>query len=99
MNESEIWRRILEILNSEVVPKRIHVEIPLSVLGNILFPMADSNELKHWNREVSRILRKHGVRIERRHHGRVAIFPPKIVEASRKKKKRMKLEVEEVWKW
>ena len=94
MNEAEIWKR-LEILNNEVVPKRLHVEIPLSILGNILFPMADSNELKYWNREVSRILRKHGVRIERGHHGRVAIFPPKIVEASRKKRK-MKLEISEV---
>jgi len=96
INEQQIWRRVQTIVNDEAIPRRLYIEIPLPLLGSILWPQASSNDLKNRNKILARILRRKGVKIERRHGRRYALIPERLLAL---KKRKMKLEIEEVWKW
>ena len=96
INEQQIWRRVQTIVNDEAIPRRLYIEIPLPLLGSILWPQASSNDLKNRNKILARILRRKGVRIERRHGRRYALIPERLLAP---REKRTKLEVEEVWRW
>ena len=84
------------IINDDDIPCRFYIEVPLPLLGSILWPQASSNDLKNRNKILARILRRKGVRIERRHGRRYALIPERLLAP---KKRKTKLEVEEVWKW
>ena len=96
IDEQQIWRRVQTIVNDEAIPRRLYIEIPLPLLGSILWPQASSNDLKNRNKILARILRRKGVRIERRHGRRYALIPEGLLAP---REKRTKLEVEEVWRW
>jgi len=95
IDEREIWRRIQALINDEAIPRRLYIEVPLPLLGSILWPQASSNDLKNRNKILAKILRRKGIRIERRHGRRYALIPENLLAP----KKRMKLEISEVWKW
>jgi len=96
IDEREIWRRVQALVDDEMIPRRLYIEVPLPLLGSILWPQASSNDLKNRNKILARILRRKGVRIERRHGRRYALIPERLLAP---KKRKTKLEVEEVWKW
>jgi len=94
LNEREIWKRIREVLQTEIIPHRKIYEVPLPSLGYLIFRNADFDDLKGWNRFLAHVLRKHKIKIIRKQGRRYALIPERIL-----RKKKTKIEVEEVWRW
>ena len=96
MNESEIWRRIREALSRDVIGCQKIYEVSLTSLGYLIFGDVDYDDLKGLNRQLAHILKKRGIKIVRKHGRRYALIPERLL-APRKRK--MKVEIEEVWRW
>ena len=95
MDEAVVWEKLISLLEGGALPKREIYEIPLPLLGYLLWPGEDSNSLKYYNRLLAKTLRSRGIKIIRKHGIRYAQIPrDKIV-----KKKPEKLMVAEAWKW
>jgi len=92
--EPDLWRKIENVLQNELIPKREIFEVPLPLLGFLLWPDKDSNELKHANKILAKMLRSKRIKIVRRHGVRFAQIPLDKIQ-----KKRAKILVEEVWRW
>jgi len=71
MDGAEIWERLMEMVEGGAFSGH---EVPLPLLGNLLWPESDSNELKFLNRILAQVLRQNGVRIVKKHGIRYAKF-------------------------
>jgi hypothetical protein len=93
INETYIWQKLKDILENQTIPKREIFEVPLPLLGNLLFGH-DFNKLKYSNRLLAQILKKKKVRIIRKHGTRFALIPSDIL-----RKKEPKIMACEAWRW
>ena len=89
------WPKIKEILQSDI-PFQIYYEVPLPLLGSLLWPEASFQELKSKNKLLAAALRKRNIIIRRKRGRRYALIPQSLVNP---KKRRVRIEVEEVWRW
>ncbi|RLG02558.1 MAG: hypothetical protein DRN61_06265 [Thaumarchaeota archaeon] len=96
MSEAEIWRRIRDALSGEIIACQKIYEVPLTSLGYLVWGDVDYDDLKGLNRQLAHVLKKRRIKIVRKHGRRYALIPERLL-APRKRK--MKLEISEVWRW
>jgi len=97
IDEKTFWQKLLHVIESEPIPKRRIYEIPLPILGYLLWPEKDYNQLKYLNRVLAQLLRSRRIKIIRRHGVRYAQIP--IDRIQKKKREESKVLVEAVWRW
>jgi len=99
VDEKLIWQKLLDLIDRGPIPKRQIYEIPLPILGYLLFGH-DFNRLKYSNRVLAQLLRKKGIKIVRKHGTRYVQIPiDKITKIKKKKREESKVLVEAVWRW
>jgi hypothetical protein len=93
----DVWEKLLSILQTQAIPKKEIYEIPLPILGYILWPEKDFNQLKYLNKTLAKLLRSKGIKIIRKHGVRYAQIP--IDKIKGKKKEANKVMACEAWRW